>query len=56
MPMVSGEIVGIEDGSGRCLFVMRVMLKLGALSSEGLSTASRKRVCVECKSEKQETI
>lgn len=57
--MVSGEIVGTEDGSSRCVFVMRAMLKLGAVSSENLSASSRKlgylsltqgkKVCVEYK-------
>lgn len=55
---VSGEIVGAEDGSGGYLFIMRVMLKLGAVNSEGLSASSRKlgylsatqkKACVEYK-------
>lgn len=57
--MVLGEIVGAESGSSRCVFVMRAMLKLGAVSSENLSASSRKlgylsltqgkKVCVEYK-------
>lgn len=41
-PMVSGERVGTEDGSSRCVFVKRAMLNLGAVSSENLSASSRK--------------